>query len=130
MYLTLIRADPAPDADGIIGFIADDNGKFICNSLELPWLQNQHYVSCIPKGTYALTTGPRQIGGLATFRLLNVPDRTDIDVHVGNYPHDSLGCILVGVGYTLIDTINASLVRSDDAMHRLLALAPTELEIR
>jgi len=28
------------------------NGRFICNTIELPWKENQPGISCIPEGTY------------------------------------------------------------------------------
>lgn len=30
------------------------NGKRLCSSIELPWLDNRHEVSCIPEGKYEL----------------------------------------------------------------------------
>ncbi len=30
------------------------NGKLICNTIELPWKNNERHVSCIPEGKYFL----------------------------------------------------------------------------
>ena len=30
------------------------NGKLLCYTIELPWLNNEHQHSCIPEGTYRL----------------------------------------------------------------------------
>jgi len=41
--------------DGTNGEILLQNTR-ICSSIELPWLQNKHRVSCIPEGKYELIT--------------------------------------------------------------------------
>ncbi|WP_439649416.1 DUF5675 family protein [Flavobacterium taihuense] len=30
------------------------NGTIVCHAIELPWLENQQRVSCIPEGEYVL----------------------------------------------------------------------------
>lgn len=63
-------------------------------------------VTAIPTGTYALTTmiqSPKYsvrtayqvIKGFLP-RLLSVPGYEGILIHIGNFPSDTLGCILVG----------------------------------
>jgi hypothetical protein len=66
----------------------------------------------IPAGTYParLYNSPKE--GREVVRLVNVPDRTDIEIHVGNYGHDTLGCILIGltsdiVGQRIYSSIEA-----------------------
>ena len=50
----------------------------------------------IPAGTYqiAITMSPHL--EYETPELIGVPDRSEIRIHVGNYPKDSLGCLIVG----------------------------------
>lgn len=75
------------------------NGEELCYTLELPWKDNKKNVSCIPTGTYG---GFIRTDGTRGWRieLKAVPGRGNIQIHVGNYPSDILGCILVGMGYT------------------------------
>jgi hypothetical protein len=51
---------------------------------------------CVPAGTYgvALTMSPHL--GYVCPEVLNVPGRTAIRWHIGNFPKDVLGCCVVG----------------------------------
>lgn len=51
---------------------------------------------CIPAGTYrvVLTMSPHL--GYVCPEVLNVPGRTAIRWHIGNFPQDVLGCCVVG----------------------------------
>lgn len=71
------------------------NHKYIGYSLELPWRFNQNRVSAIPVGKY---TGIIRYDHKDKWRiqLENVKNRKHIQIHIGNYPSDILGCILVG----------------------------------
>ena len=63
-------------------------------SLELPWKDNSEDVSCIPEGTYLLKrdhTGKHQY-----YAVQDIPSRTNIEWHMGNYLKDILGCTVFG----------------------------------
>lgn len=60
-------------------------------TLELPHGQ------CIPAGTYNAGIYPSPKYGRMVIMLKNVPGRTNIEIHHGNYVTDTTGCILVGV---------------------------------
>lgn len=64
-------------------------------TLERPWLFNQADISCIKKGDYKAIKHNSPKHGWC-IKLLNVEDRTEILIHIGNYLHNTLGCILVG----------------------------------
>jgi len=60
-------------------------------SLELPWLNNKPYFSCIPEGDYFFV---RDTHGRHTyFRVLNVPGRSAIEFHPANNTSQLQGCI-------------------------------------
>ena len=62
-------------------------------NLELPYKSNACNISCIPAGIYPFEKrNDYRLG--KTIRILNVPNRTGILVHVGNYLKDTEGCIL------------------------------------
>lgn len=73
-------------------------------TLELPWHDNQPQISCIPTGIYevALRKSPRF--GI-TYHVKQVPDRSYILIHSGNFAGDISkglktnveGCILLGM---------------------------------
>lgn len=73
------------------------DGRYLCFTLERPWLDNQRGVSCIPEGVYhgAIQPSPHFKRDLP--ELLDVPGRSQILIHAGNRVADSQGCILVGI---------------------------------
>jgi hypothetical protein len=74
------------------------NDIFFCYTLELPWVDNQKRKSCIPEGEYICQAYSSEKHPNVV-ELQNVPDRSKILIHAGNYPKDTLGCILVGNAY-------------------------------
>ena len=99
MELELIRAYFSNGTNGDILH----QGKLLCNSIELPWLHNQHKVSCIPEGRYELRKRYNQNFGWHLI-VMNVPERSCILLHAANDAKLELeGCIapvslLVGEG--------------------------------
>lgn len=68
---------------------------FKCCTLELAWLRNAVNISCIPSGIYKC----KKIASTSLgecFEIQNVPNRTFIRGHAGNFTSDILGCILFG----------------------------------
>ena len=51
---------------------------------------------CIPAGEYELILSFSPHFKMITPEVINVPGRTAIRIHPGNFPKDSLGCTLVG----------------------------------
>jgi|SRR5581483_3108500 len=72
------------------------DGAFECYTMELPWLDNAHDISCIPPGTYGVVVTYSPHMQRYTPELVGVPDRADIRIHSANYPSEILGCIAVG----------------------------------
>ena len=68
-------------------------GQKICESIELPWRNNQRNVSCIPEGRYLLQTQIHPVKGKQIV-VCGVPGRQGILIHAAN---DALlelrGCI-------------------------------------
>lgn len=112
-------------------FCLEANGKtvFQCKTLELPWLNNQVQKSCIPAGKYQVVTrfSPKFKNH---FHLLDVPGRTWILIHAGNYYTDILGCILVGETHTEINGDGfRDVTNSRETLRKLLQLAPEGFEL-
>ena len=74
------------------------NSEFYGHTLELPWKDNQKRVSCIPKGVYEVKKRHTQKSKYKYehLHILDVPNRGYILMHIGNYPKNSKGCILLG----------------------------------
>ncbi len=73
-------------------------GNFHCKTLEPSWRLNQKNISCIPKGTYEVKKVYSLKFGLV-YEVQNVPNRTGIYFHGGNFFFNTKGCILLGKGY-------------------------------
>ena len=93
--------------EGVFGTLSSEN--FNCKTLEPPWRENASNYSCIPKGDYIVK--PHYSPKFRNcFILLNVPDRTFILIHGGNYAGDyklgfkrhSHGCLLVGANRAVL----------------------------
>jgi hypothetical protein len=71
------------------------NGAVQMYALEKPWKNNQPLISSIPPGTYH---GRLRYDHADRWRieLSDVPERSNVQIHIGNTTADSLGCILVG----------------------------------
>jgi hypothetical protein len=72
-----------------------EKNEFLCYTLELAWKDNQRRKSCIPEGNYDLVNRQSSKFG-KHYWVKDVPGRSAILVHVGNFPKDTSGCILVG----------------------------------
>lgn len=92
------------------------DGLFECYTLERPEVQ-------ILPGTYKITLYSSPIHGYKVPLLHDVPGRLFIEIHVGNYPRDTKGCILVGTQYSngvvmgsklAFDKLMTKLEKSDD----------------
>lgn len=80
--------------DGVLGTLSIE-GKIFCSTLEPEDKDNKQNVSCIPAGTYNITSWESPKFG-HVYKVLNVPDRTDILFHAGNTEDATRGCILLG----------------------------------
>ncbi|GMO62199.1 MAG: hypothetical protein Ta2D_08510 [Rickettsiales bacterium] len=86
-------------------------------TLELPYLNNQRNISCIPEGIYIVKKNFSNKFGWC-FRLSNPVNRSDILIHSGNKITDTSGCILIGKSFK-----NDELQNSKIALKELLNLA-------
>ncbi|WP_258872770.1 DUF5675 family protein [Thalassotalea euphylliae] len=98
----------AKHSGSIIGLLYV-NRNYVCDTLELPWRNNSQGISCIPTGTYG---GFVREDGARGWRiqLTQTSPRVNIQIHVGNYPHEIEGCILVGERSKLRNFVGSSRV--------------------
>lgn len=101
-------------ADGIFGSLKF-NGGFICYTLE-------NRALAIPAGQYGLEIYDSPHAGHPVPRLQNVFGRSELEIHCGNRPEDSKGCILVG-----LDHKGDTLERSRDAFSLLFPLVSSAI---
>ncbi len=89
MELVLYRSY---DEEGVNGTLFC-NGKFICNTIELPWRENRVGESCIPEGTYPLNIRQNKRYG-SHLHVTKVFGRSMILFHPANIALKELrGCI-------------------------------------
>lgn len=99
MVLTLHRTYFSEGTQGIIEW----NDTIVCYTIELPWLQNQKQISCVPEGEYVLQKRFSKKYGWH-IQLQNVADRDLILFHPANDALKELkGCIapvtfITGIG--------------------------------
>lgn len=111
-------------------YVYTSKGELIFHALtmELPWKQNRRRVSCIPEGTYpaVLHTSPK-FG--PSIWVKNVPNRSEILIHKGNYHRDTLGCILPGKDFVDIDGDGSlDVTSSSNTMKALLKAIADKIE--
>ena len=92
MYIDLIRVGQSNR--GTFGVLRYGQVAFAV-TLERPWENNQQNISSIPAGRYRCRRirSPR-FGD--TFEVCDVPNRTHVLFHKGNFLHETEGCILIG----------------------------------
>jgi hypothetical protein len=89
MDIQLIREYHPNGVNGILSL----GGEKICDTIELPWRNNQRRVSCIPEGTYKIRRRYTVKFGWHCW-VENVPGRDAILIHAFNDAlKESKGCI-------------------------------------
>lgn len=94
VFIHLIRKPTLVPGMPTIGTLSA--GPLTLYTLELPWLNNDPAVSCIPEGSYICPPAWSDRFQRLMPRLLYVPGRSGILFHPGNYAVDTRGCILLG----------------------------------
>lgn len=99
---------------------------FKCFTLELPWLNNEVDISCIPAGIYEYFLRESPKNGWV-LELKSVEGRTFIQIHAGNYTRQIEGCILVGDSIKYLDSDDIpDVTNSKNTLVQLLEVAGTE----
>ena len=107
------------------------DGERICDTLERPYFNNLKNISCIPEGNYKVRLRlARESASRDYLHLLvqDVPDRDWILFHRGNYPKDTSGCILVGLG-SQQDVVDNSRLAMDLLIKEIINLGGTNINL-
>jgi len=91
--ITLTRTKKT--AKQTLGELRSFDGKFGCDTLELPWKDNARNISCIPTGNYICKKKWTLKFG-SVYEVQDVKNRTGIYLHKGNYFFNVQGCIMLG----------------------------------
>jgi hypothetical protein len=119
------------DSDKKLGY---DSPTYFCKTLELPNKGNTQQLSCIPEGEYDVVKIISPTKG-ACFLIKNVPGRTAIEIHIGNFASgkkvDTQGCILPGLRYLDMNADGIiDIVESTKAMDKLLQILPNSFKLK
>lgn len=105
MSNTIVIERFAYSPDGTFGKLIMPNGTDFY-TVECPWFGNKPYVSCIPEGVYSLGLRYSPIVHSSSgkefqegWEIQDVPNRSYIMFHPGNWPINFKGCIGLGYGY-------------------------------
>ena len=102
---------------------------FNCVTLELPNLNNQKQISCIPEGVYKCQKIVHPKFGNC-FRILQVDSRDGVLIHNGNYTSNTHGCILVGKDFADINKDGIiDITSSVNTLKEMYLKMPNEFEL-
>lgn len=102
---------------------------FRCLTLELPWEDNIQNISCIPDGRYEAIQYVSPKHG-SVILLQDVPQRSMIEIHSGNYTHQIKGCILVGDSIKYLDGDSVlDVTNSRATLNKLMVLLPESFTV-
>jgi hypothetical protein len=107
------------------------NGERMCDTLENPWMDNQRNISCIPEGEYKVRLRlPRESATRDYLHLLiqDVPNRDWILIHRGNFPSQTQGCLLVGLGSEQ-DVVHNSVLAMDLLIKEVIHLGGENINL-
>jgi len=79
----------------------------LCVTLENAWRVTEPGVSCMPEGEYELHRVHESPNDGVVPKVREVPGRSHILFHAGNRARDTLGCVLLGSGFGVIEGENA-----------------------
>jgi hypothetical protein len=98
-------------------------------TLELPWKNNERRISCIPEGKYKAKPHISPKFGRC-FWIQDVPGRSEILIHPGNFTSQILGCILPGTAHKDINGDKIpDVVSSKVVMEKLLTYITKDFEL-
>jgi len=114
------------------GFLLSDVDNFIkyeFKTLELAYNENKRSISCIPPGDYKVVK--RHSAKYKNhFHILDVPNRSYILIHNGNYNHQTRGCVLVGDDLAYLNSDNdIDVTNSKKTLKKLYELLPDKFDL-
>jgi len=114
---------------GDLMVMKEDAVIFACKTLELDWQNNEVKKSCIPTGKYRVLKRYSEKYG-CHFHILDVPDRSYVLIHIGNYHTQTEGCILVGKSHIDINKDGyRDVTASKDTMKELNDILPDSFNL-
>jgi hypothetical protein len=129
MFALLSRSYGEKQTTGCLSIYDEDTEVLQVKSLELPYLENHKDISCIPPGEYKCERITSVKFGLC-FIVKDVPGRSGILFHSGNFTTDTEGCILPGLRFVDIN-LDGNIDVSDSlkALGMMLHILPIKFDL-
>jgi hypothetical protein len=86
-------------------------------TVELPWLNNEPLISCIPEGVYPIRPSIFKYK-YPTYEII-VPGRSSIKFHIANTIDDLQGCVGIGAGFGIVNG-KFAVINSTIAFHEFM----------
>lgn len=126
MDAVLLRTTVSDSEPQVGMLLINGQPKFL--TLELPYRNNEHNISCIPLGKYkAKKVHSARFG--TTFEITGVPNRDAILIHPGNDEKDTQGCVLIGERLVDSNFISGSRTAFQRFMESNLQVSDFNIEI-
>lgn len=96
--VVLIRHREHSDVTTYADFHVYDKGNhtFFCKAMELGWKDNKQGESRIPAGKYMMVLEYSESFKRHLWELKQVPNRSEVKIHIANYYRELRGCIALG----------------------------------
>lgn len=119
---TIILRRIAKNKDGVFGILIDGNVPFAV-TVEPEDKNNKSNISCIPEGEYKCFFRRKETSNrnYDIWELMNVPNRSNIQIHKGVTEDSSEGCIIVGESFEPYKKKSAGVMQSTKAYNELMA---------
>jgi len=128
LRVPMIKIKRSYHKDFTMGIGSCEGFNFV--TLELPDKDNQKNISCIPAGRYIAKKRISPGKGYEVIEFIDVPNRTFIQLHRGNFTSQLLGCMLPGDGLKFLnDDAIIDITNSRKTLDELLSLLPDVFEI-
>jgi len=115
---------------GNIIFYRGNSMVYRCQTLELPWKNNERGVSCITEGNLIVRKVPNHYKFGNCFQVF-APQRSEVMIHPGNFTSEIRGCILPGDQFVDINKDgHLDIANSRAALAMLFSLAPNEFTLK
>lgn len=123
----LIRTYKSNETLGLLSATRKDGQTLNLKVLELPWLNNEQDVSCIPGNGAIYQVEIHAFYDTEMYQIMNVLNRTGIFQHPANYTSQLLGCQAMGEQFADINGDGLTdVTNSVDAVNKLKAFFNTE----
>lgn len=112
---------------GTYGALTAEDARHVAFTCERP-RTGEH--PCIPEGTYIASRYNSPKHGPNTWQLEAVPGRTNIQIHIANWPSQLLGCIAPGLRFGASPTGEWGVLESGKAYAAFMEETKNESHIR